>query len=92
MDKKTKVKLVREGDGKQIIKKGDKIAAVLRGRVVDGDVFYGTVQKPVMKEFVIGSLTLLPEWEEGFIGQSKGQCVALFIPPEKAFGDKKTIS
>ena len=59
---------------------------------MNGDVFFGTQKAPVMKDFVIGSLTLLPAWEDGFIGQSKGQCVALFIPPEKAFGDKKTIS
>ena len=64
----------------------------MRGRVVNGDIFFGTQRAPVMKEFVIGSLTLLPAWEDSFVGQSRGQSVAIFIPPEKAFGDKKTIS
>ncbi|MFB3766088.1 MAG: peptidylprolyl isomerase [Methanotrichaceae archaeon] len=66
-------------------KKGDTVKVHYTGKL-DTGVPFDTSRGSEPLEFVIGSGTLIPGFEEAVIGMSPGESKTVKLPPEKAYG------
>ena len=86
----------KQGYGKKSVK-GSTVSVMYAGRLLDGKLFDTNIES-VAKEagrqggnyqpfdFTIGRQEVIPGWEEGLIGLSKGAKVQLIIPSKLAYG------
>ena len=71
-----------------MIKEGSKVKAHYTGRLTNNDVFDTSLtdgRDPL--EFTVGEGSLIPGFENGIIGLSKGDKKTLNIPASEAYGD-----
>ncbi len=69
-------------------KSGDKVAVHYTGKLEDGSVFdSSTGREPI--EFVIGTGSVVPGFEEAVVGMEPGESKSAAIPPEKAYGEAR---
>jgi peptidylprolyl isomerase len=70
-------------------KTGDKVKIHYTGYVKDGSVFDSTVNEdPVV--FTIGEGIEVPGVEKALIGMEKGDVKSVQVPPEDAYGERKS--
>ncbi len=71
-----------------MIKEGSKVKAHYTGRLTNSDVFDTSLRdgrEPL--EFVVGEGSLIPGFENGIMGLSKGDKKTVNIPPSEAYGE-----
>ncbi|KRV50265.1 hypothetical protein AQ490_14215 [Wenjunlia vitaminophila] len=83
--KTLKVKVLKEGTGKEVTK-GSAVTANYLGQSWDGKVFDNSWAKNQPATFEIGLGRVVKGWDEGLVGQKVGSRVELVIPPDKAYG------
>ncbi|MBD3401166.1 MAG: peptidylprolyl isomerase [Candidatus Coatesbacteria bacterium] len=68
--------------------KGDKVKVHYTGTLDDGTVFDSSREREPL-EFVIGSGTLIPGFENGVLGMKVGETKTIDIPAADAYGERK---
>jgi peptidylprolyl isomerase len=68
--------------------KGDKVKVHYTGTLDDGTVFDSSREREPL-EFVIGSGTLIPGFENGVLGMEVGETKTIDIPAADAYGERK---
>jgi FKBP-type peptidyl-prolyl cis-trans isomerase len=68
-------------------KKGDIVIVHYTGRLQNGAIFDSSLKRNQPFPVKLGANEVIPGWEEGLIGVSKGEKLLLTIPPEKAYGE-----
>jgi FKBP-type peptidyl-prolyl cis-trans isomerase 2 len=71
-----------------MIKEGSKVKVHYTGRLTNNEVFDSSLREgrePL--EFVVGEKSLIPGFENGVIGMSRGEKVTLNISPNDAYGE-----
>jgi len=81
------VKVVTEGDGKEV-KKNDLLVAHYLGQIWGTEtVFDNSYDKGEPAAFAIGAGQVIKGWDEGLVGQKVGSRVELAIPPALGYGE-----
>lgn len=68
------------------IKKGDLVKVNYTGKLPDGTVFDSSKGREPL-EFVVGSGSIIPGFEEAIIGKEPGDKVSVSIKPKDAYGE-----
>ena len=69
-----------------MIENGSTITVHYTGKLKDGSTFDSSTGKEPLK-FQIGSNQVIPGFEDGLIGKSKGDKVTIDIPVDQAYGE-----
>lgn len=64
---------------------GDTVIVLYNGILENGEVFDSS-DKSGPLEFLIGSASVLPEFEKNIIGMHEGESKSFTLPPESAYG------
>ena len=65
---------------------GDALSVRYTGYLEDGTVIDSNLDSGTPFQFILGSGTVIPGWDEGLVGMRAGGSRVLVIPPELAYG------
>lgn len=65
---------------------GSKVSVHYTGALTNGQKFDSSLDRGVPFEFVLGSGSVIPGWEQGIAGMKVGGKRVLVIPPQLAYG------
>lgn len=68
-------------------KAGDGLVVHYTGRLADGTVFDSSLERGIPFEFVLGSRSVIPCWDQGLVGVKMGSKLRLTCPPLAAYGE-----
>ena len=80
------VETIKEGDGVNFPKKGNKVTVHYVGTLLNGKVFDSSRQRNEPFTFNLGKGEVIRGWDEGVAQLSLGQVAKLTCPPEYAYG------
>jgi peptidylprolyl isomerase len=66
---------------------GDGVSVHYSGYLEDGTMFDSSVQREEPYIFVLGQGSVIPGWDEGLVGMTKGEKRQLRIPADLAYGE-----
>jgi len=66
-------------------KSGDTVRVHYKGTLTDGTAFDSSTEGEPF-EFMIGSKSVIPGFEEAIVGMAEGDTKVITIPPEQAYG------
>jgi FK506-binding protein 1 len=82
------IQVLREGDGINFPRKGQKVSVNYTGFTADGNVFDSSHDRGQPFSFRLGTGEVLRGFDEGVSLMSLGQIARLTCPPEYAYGAK----
>ncbi len=77
--------IAEQGDGAQAVA-GSTVAVHYVGSLEDGTVFDSSYDRGQPIEFVLGTGSVIPGWDEGIALLREGGRATLIIPPDLAYG------
>ena len=77
--------VIAEGDG-ETAKNGMQVSVHYQGRLTDGTIFDDSQKRGTPFSFTLGSVQVIPGWEQGVAGMKIGEKRVLTIPPELGYG------
>jgi FKBP-type peptidyl-prolyl cis-trans isomerase 2 len=72
-----------------VAKDGDTVSVLYIGTLENGSVFDSNVNKTPLV-FTVGDNTVIPGFEDGVIGMSKGEVKTVHIPVDRAYGPHRS--
>jgi FKBP-type peptidyl-prolyl cis-trans isomerase 2 len=75
----------RDESTPKVVQVGDEVKVHYTGRLQDGTVFDSSKGGPPLK-FHVGKGEMIPGFDAGVIGMTRGQTKTLTLPPESAYG------
>lgn len=82
-----KTKVIKAGNGEQIVSGSDFVKLHYLGRLKNGQIFDSSYKRKKPTRFSMQSITVIKGWKVGIIGMREGEVRRLIVPPELAFGE-----
>ena len=81
--------IVKPGDDKKVVAKGDNITAHYTGWLTNGKKFDSSLDRgEPFGPLQIGAGQVIPGWDEGIPGMKVGETRRLYIPAKMAYGER----
>lgn len=79
-------KVLKEGTGTAVVKKGDTITVDYKGTYTNGKQFDSSYDRKEPFTFTVGNHEVIPGWDFGVVGMKVGEKRWLRLPPMVAYG------
>ena len=87
-EKKFKVQHIREGDGKNFPKKGDRVSVHYKGTLLDGKKFDSSYDRKDPLKFTVGVGQVIKCWDMSVLRLSLGEKIIVTCPYKLAYGER----
>lgn len=82
------IQVLREGDGVNFPRKGQRVSVHYTGSLVDGSIFDSSVDRGRVFTFSLGLGEVIKGWDEAIAQISLGEIIKLTCPAEYGYGTR----